>query len=386
MTIISSTTSGTSSTISATPIGSASRTRPRLRHKFADFHCLGCFAYTSQSNIVHLYLQLFTWILENLPDLEYIGSYYTMVLQVSHKKFYELSYSRISSKVMALRKDNHFVAFPSTLVDVFEPYTFSADDLERAKAIYTAITKVLGKLPKASDKAHSILSTVNSRSTTYHFSGFRPTFSASDLKRCPQLYMLYRHGSDWMKREGMEKGKSTTIFRETYAFTIYAAWMCYVDTIGRMMLNCPEYTAFRDKFFTEFISPEIQPSLSDFSGRAGDQSDVEEPQFCNWDSKILDIIKENARELPNPDMNVIVKPLADETPKEYIERAKRVTQLRQSLQRMMESILKNPLVHGPIKKDEDYSKAVRVKKDDLLTKPMLQHLRGLLLVRNDSIL
>ena len=62
------------------------------------------------------------------------------------------------------------------------------------------------------------------------------------------------------------------------------------------------------------------------------------------------------------------------------------TQLRQSLQRMMESILKNPLVHGPSKKDEDYSKAVRVKKDDLLTKPMLQHLRGLLLVRNDSIL
>ena len=39
-----------------------------------------------------------------------------------------------------------------------------------------------------------------------------------------------------------------------------------------------------------------------------------------------------------------------------------------------------------IKKDEDYSKAVRVKKDNLLTKPMLQHLRGLLLVRNDSIL
>ena len=83
-------------------------------------------------------------------------------------------------------------------------------------------------------------------------------------------------------------------------------------------------------------------------------------------------------------MNVIVKPLADETPKEYIERAKRVTQLRQSLQRMMESILKNPLVHGPI--EGDYSKTVRPKKSDLLTSPMLEHLRGLLVVSSDFIL
>ena len=61
-------------------------------------------------------------MLEHLPELEYVGSYYSMTLQNSHRKFYEQSYSSISTKVAALHKANDTTSFPSNIVSALKPY------------------------------------------------------------------------------------------------------------------------------------------------------------------------------------------------------------------------------------------------------------------------
>ena len=321
-------------------------------------------------------------MLEHLPELEYVGSYYSMTLQNSHRKFYEQSYSSISTKVAALHKANDTTSFPSNIVSALKPYKFSQEDERRAKRIYNFIARALGNLPKSTEKLAAVSSSMNPPKTTYHFTHLPPPFSPTLMQNNPEIYMLYRHGSDWMRRDGSEKGKSGAIFQATYAFTMCAAWISYVDTIGRMLAECTPYIEFRNKFFAEFISPNIQVSVSIMP--ASGQMGLEPLRFCNWDTNVMKIVLDQAHALPDPGMNVIVKPFADETPKQYIERTSRITDLRQSLNRTMESILKNPLVHGPI--EGDYSKTVRPKKSNLLTSPMLEHLRGLLVVSSDFIL
>ena len=75
-------------------------------------------------------------MLEHLPELEYVGSYYSMTLQNSHRKIYEQSYSSISTKVAALHKANDTTSFPSNIVSALKPYKFSQEDERRAKRMY----------------------------------------------------------------------------------------------------------------------------------------------------------------------------------------------------------------------------------------------------------
>ena len=314
--------------------------------------------------------------MDNLEDLENAGSFYTMMLKPCHRKFYDLSYSIISTEVAKLHKNNDTTNFPHVVANNLKPLReFTDGDRAHVHGLQRVIQGIIGRKAKSKAKLANVVSSRHTTPTTYHFRQATPTIGSEDLKKYPQLYMLYRHGSDWLQREGLEKKKAIALFADTYAFTMFSAWLCYADTCGRMLANCPEYITIREKLF-DFLSPHVQPSLIDILGKSRSSNRTLGTRFLNWDHRIVDVIKAAADELPEDAQ--MVKRYEGETPKEFLKRSNRVNALMRSLKRTADGILKNPLVHGPTK--EDYSSTFKMKEDPKLTQPMLVHLRGLLLV------
>ncbi|TBU21157.1 hypothetical protein BD311DRAFT_812606 [Dichomitus squalens] len=313
---------------------------------------------------------LFGWLMTNINLLVKVSRRYKLHLEKSHRDFYSLTYSVISNAIVKARQAEEDNIYLKVISDLFPDRDFTEADVARVKAICKIITDAqaaVGKLTaklKQRDLEGQTMHQTGMHQTGMHQTGMHqtgmhqtgsnmPSFSAVQLKHYPELYMLYNHGSDWMHREGQEMGKGKSTFDITYAFTMHAAFICYVETIGRLLLNCPEYTDLRDSFFRSFLNDRILLSLNDHlpTKKSWSSKQMSEPEFLNWDEPILEDIKERVGQLRPRALPVEVIP--DGSVKELMVRAARIDDIKKCLARVASDILKYPIAHGQARELSD---------------------------------
>ena len=325
-----------------------------------------------------------------------------MVCQPTHEKFYKLSYTSISrglkDKLKLQKKVENIVqgehAFHKGISEALTHRTFSVAHGKYADALGKVIEGLQEKAPKASERISTRKGKAKAKADPT-VGRVTPAMSAAQRKQYPELYMLCRHGYNWVSSEGREAKKAGSLYPYIYAYTMHASWFCYVETVGIMLHSCPDYIEFRKSFFDDFLSKFAQPTINQWLPRRevpkttpgsstrtadnnGEGSKKLATRYLNWDAELIDRIKQEAAKLPA--LASFQKILRTKDPKLHNQWKERQAIVMKSIERVAKDILKYPLAYG-ITKEPNVSLKSKQQSTLRLTPGVEHHLRGLLRVR-----